>query len=201
MRNPSTILFVALAGIAGVYGGAAADDRASGFAVTATGGVEEFVGRTMKDTSGVTVTWGVRAAAAVQRVVVVEAGYHGSAASVHAPIGNDDATLVGSTFEAIARATPMPGEPVQPYGFIGAGWRHFEVSGATFTTADSGMRDATDIVAVPVGAGILYPIGRALADVRFTYRYGFDEALVLESGGAYAAMTTWTLDAGVGYRF
>lgn len=201
MRNAPKLLSLAIAGLATLAGNAAAEEPRSGVMVMAGGGIEEYVGKTMKDTSDVSGNWALRAAVDVQRFVALEAGYLGSASAINAPIGNDDATLLGSTFEALGRVTPTPEEPIQPYAFIGAGWRHFEVSGETFTTADSGMRDAADIFALPVGAGLLYRERGLLADVRFTYRYGVGDELVLESDGDYAPMTTWGFNAGIGYEF
>lgn len=173
----------------------------SGITFTAGGGVEDFAGQSMRDSSNLNGLWAVHAAVEVQRHVTLEAGYIGTAAKINAPIGNDAATLVGSTFEAIGRLSPLPDAVIKPYAFFGAAWRHYEVGGEDFTTADFGMEDSDDLFQIPVGAGLGYRYAGLVVDARFTYRPTTGESLLLESDGEYAPMETWGMSAALGYEF
>lgn len=177
------------------------DEETGWFSITAGGGIEDFAGETMRDTSGTNGLWSLQAAVGVQRYLAVEAGYTGTAAQINAPIGNTEATLVGSSVDAIGRVTPIPGSDLQPYAFLGAGWRHYDVVGESFTTSDAGMSDSDDLLQLPVGAGLSYRRGGIIGDARFTYRPTLGEDTVLEPDGDYATMDSWGVTAGVGYQF
>jgi hypothetical protein len=209
MRTLSKTLFtLAVASttlVAGVGVAVADDDEddRSGISLTAGGGVEGFTGESMRDTSEVNGLWGVHGAVDFERYFVgIEAGYLGSAAKITAPLGNaNDATLLGSTVEAIGKVSPLPDLIVQPYAFVGAAWRHYDVTGEDFTTAATGMADADDVFQIPFGAGLGYREGGLVVDARFTYRQTQYEDLVLETDGDTAMMDTWGVTAGLGYEF
>lgn len=186
-------------------GVAAAEDEdenaGTGITVTAGGGVEDFAGHTMRHTSNANGIWAIHTGVEVQKYVALEAGYLGSAAKINAPLGNAAATLVGTTFEAIGRLTPLPDSALQPYGFFGAAWRHYDIAGESFTTSDAGMNDSDDLFQIPVGVGLGYRYGSLVGDARFTYRPSVGESMVIESDGEYATMNSWGLAGGVGYEF
>jgi hypothetical protein len=198
------LVFASTTLVAG-YGPAIADDpeARTGISVTAAGGVEDFAGDRMRDQTDVNGLWGIHGAYDVQDFVAVEAGYLGSAATVSAPLGDTEATLLGTTVEAIARATPLPDSPVKPYAFVGAAWRHYDVTGEDFTTSDAGMADSDDLFQIPFGAGVGYQYAGWIADARFTFRASTDAELVLEdnSSNDFANMNTWGVTAGIGYEF
>ena len=171
-----------------------------GIKVTAGGGVEDFVGHTMRHASNASGMWGIHAGIDLQKYVSVEAGYQGSASKINAPLGNAAETLMGTTIEGIARATAWPDSKFEPYAFFGAAWRHYGVSGSP-TLADSGMNSTNDLFQVPVGAGLSYKMGKWVADSRFTYRPSVNQSLIKESDGNYAIMDTWSVGAGLGYKF
>jgi len=184
-------------------GAAAAEETEarSGVRLIVGAGVEDFVGDTMRQTSNMNGNWGLHAAFDLQKHFVLEAGYIGTASQINAPIGNTEATLVGTTFEALGRLMPLPEQSVRPYAFLGAAWRRYDVTGESFTTADAGMNDSTDLLQLPVGAGVEYEKGGFIADARFTFRPSAGGELVLEDKGEYASMHTWGLNAAVGYEF
>jgi hypothetical protein len=155
----------------------------------------------MRHTSNANGVWAIHTDVEIQRYVSLEAGYLGSAAKINAPLGNNAATLVGSTFEAIGRLTPLPDSRIQPYAFFGAAWRHYDVAGQDFTTSDTGMSDSTDLFQIPVGAGLAYRYGAMIGDARFTFRPSTGDGLVLEPDGDDATMNTWGISAGLGYEF
>ncbi len=135
-----------------------------------------------------------------------EAGYLGTATGVYAPLGGEDAVLVSSTVEALARANFIARGAFQPYAVIGAGWRRFDVAQEDFSTASAGMNDTDDELVIPMGAGLAYRYGSLLADARFTFRVATEESLVLEDGAAatsddYAPMHTWGVTTRIGYEF
>jgi hypothetical protein len=177
------------------------EDTGTGITVTAGGGFEDYVGHTMRHTSNGTGAWAIRTAVELQQYVTLEAGYIGSAAKVNAPLGNEAATLVGTTFEAIGRLTPLPDEGIRPYAFFGAAWRRYDVSGADLTTADSGMNDSDDLFQIPFGAGVESRYQSYVADLRVTFRPSTAEDLVLESDNEYASMNSWGINAAFGYEF
>jgi hypothetical protein len=202
-RHPFAAAIAGASLLAGA-GIAAADDDArgdSGITLVATAGVEDFTGHTMRQTSNLGGLWGVHTAIGVQKYVSLEAAYVGSASKINAPLGNDAATLVGTTFQGIARITPLPDLAIRPYAFFGGAWRHYEVAGEDFTTAASGMIDSTDLFQLPVGAGVAYQYGAVVADMRFTYRQTAGESLLLERDGEEATMNTWGVTAGLGFEF
>lgn len=198
-------LIIAGASVLAAGGVAVADDvekeARSGISVTAVGGVEDFAGHTMRHTSNLNGLWSVHTAVDVQRYVALEAGYIGTASRISSPIGEDAATLLGSTFEAIGRLSPLPDQRLQPYAFFGAAWRHYDVTGADFTTSDAGMNDSDDLLQIPVGAGVAYRYGALVGDARFTFRPSTGAELVLEDDGGYANMNTWGIAGGLGYEF
>jgi hypothetical protein len=119
------------------------DEETGWFSITAGGGIEDFAGETMRDTSGTNGLWSL----------------------------------------------------------FGAGWRHYDVVGESFTTSDAGMSDSDDLLQLPVGAGLSYRRGGIIGDARFTYRPTLGEDMVLEPDGDYATMDSWGVTAGVGYQF
>jgi hypothetical protein len=196
----ATTSLIAGAGVAAAQ--EADEEERSGFAIIASGGVEDFSGETMRDTSDVSGIWGIRADYTYESLVGIEAGYLGTAANVNAPIGGTSATLVGSTVEALAKVM-VPDLPVQPYAFVGAAWRRYDVVGEEFTTSDAGMDDSDDVFQIPLGAGVGYRYRGLVADARFTFRPTTGEDLVITDtrNEEFAPMHTWGVSAGLGYEF
>ncbi len=201
-------VLVALAAGAGT---SHADDPAElmtprGVAVAIGLGVEDFTGETMRDTTDTCGSWDARAILGTRSYLGFEAGYLGTATGVYAPLGGEDAVLVSTTVEALARANFIARGAFQPYAVIGAGWRRFDVAQEDFSTSSAGMNDTDDELVIPMGAGLAYRYGSLLADARFTFRVATEESLVLEDGAAatsddYAPMHTWGVTTRIGYEF
>lgn len=201
-RAGITLAIVALPGVA------AAQDETElmtgiGVAISVGGGVEDFTGEDMRDTSDPGGLWDIRAVVGTRSYLGFEAGYVGTAAAVDAPLGGETATLLGTTVEALARTNFLPDSAIQPYAFLGAAWRRYDVQGEDFTTSDSGMADTDDLFQIPVGAGLGYRYSNIIADARFTFRLATGEDLVVqdEADDEFAAMHTWGVSGRVGYEF
>lgn len=174
-----------------------------GVEVAVGGGVEDFTGEDMRDTTDPAGLWDIRAIVGTRSYIGFEAGYVGTASMVTAPLGGEDATLLGTTLEALARTNFLPDSDIQPYAFLGAAWRRYDVQGEEFTTSASGMDDRDDLLLIPVGAGVGYRYMNVVADARFTFRLATGEDLVVqdEANDEFAPMHTWGASARVGYEF
>lgn len=178
-----------------------------GVAVTAGGGVTDFVEEGVRDTTGVGGMWDVRVVIGTRTFLAFEAAYTGSASMLESRLPLDeDATLIGTGLEGAVRVNALPGEPLTPYAFAGIGWKRYDVSGDAFQMADTGIDDRDDLVEVPLGVGGAYRYESFVADARFTYRLTFEEDLVAErpldeADEAALALDTWAVSARVGYEF
>lgn len=148
------------------------------------------------DTGG---TWDLRLLFGVYSMLALEAAYVGTANSVQV-IGSDT-TLTSHGLEGALRlSTPgwLP-VPIQVYGFIGAGFARFDLSGAP----EVGSEGDTSFV-VPFGAGLQLNMGPYwVADARFTYRAMFDDELFGDPAFANGETGTdmYTLTARLGFVF
>jgi len=177
-----------------------------GLAITAGGGVSSFFSERMQDTTDVGGLWEVRAALGTRSWIGVEAAYVGTAQSIDAPIQSLDATLVGTSFEALGRFNILPDGVARPYVVAGLGWLHYEVTGEDFSTSSVGIGDSDDILTIPLGAGVASAFSGFLADVRFTFRPAVDSDLVLDDpenleSDDYTELHSWDLSARLGYEF
>jgi len=174
-----------------------------GIGVTIGGGVEGFTEKGMRDTTSPAGTWDVRAQLGTRLPVSIEAAYMGSASSIDALLGSQTGTLIGTAVEGDARLNVLTEGAWQPYGFVGAAWRRYDVTQANFTTADTGMNDTDNLFEIPVGAGLTYRVDHFLFDVRGTFRYATNADLVQENSAAqdFVPMHTWAGSAKIGYEF
>ena len=82
-----------------------------------------------------------------------------------------------------------------PFAFVGLGWQHYQVTN-TNTFTSSVARD-DDVMAVPVGGGLEYAVGRFMADARFTYRATYYNDLVVSG----ANLNSWGVATQIGFSF
>jgi hypothetical protein len=174
-----------------------------GIGVTVGGGVEGFTEKGRRDTTKPVGTWDVRAQLGTRLPVSIEAAYLGSAATIDSLLGSQSGTLIGTAVEGDARLNLLTEGAWQPYGFVGAAWRRYDVTQATFTTADSGMNDSDNLFEVPMGAGLTYKADHFLFDVRGTFRYATNQDLVQVNSASqdFVPMHTWAGSARIGYEF
>lgn len=174
-----------------------------GVAVAVGAGVGGFTDQNMRDTTNTGATWDVLAIVGTRSWLSIEAQYLGSAASVDALSGDKNANLIGTAIGADVRVNVLPAEQWQPYAFVGGAYRRYDVTGADFTTADTGMNDSDTLFEVPMGAGVSYRDQGLLIDLRGTFRAAVDANLVQESltSTDYVPMHNWSASARVGWEF
>lgn len=212
-RKMSGAFLAAGALVAGGANAALADDARDwaeyGTSISVGAGVQDFTNDRMQNTTDMGGMWDLRMAFGTTSPVGLEAAYIGSATPINSAFGPEEsATLVGTGAEGLARVNIIPLGIVTPYAFGGLAWQRYDVTGADFTTADTGIQDEDTLLEVPVGAGLAFRPYGFVADARFTYRAALGEDLVIEddtnpadSNSARAGMDTWGISARVGVEF
>src|SRR5262249_26803344 len=133
------------------------------------GGFEDFTNSNLRSMTGAGGSWTARAVAGTRQYIGAEAAYIGAARSVEALGVSTNALLVSNGLEGNLRAN-LPivmrrAQLLEPFGFVGLGWQHYQVTNTNVNTSDLAGKD--NVMAVPVGAGLEYAIGRFMADARF----------------------------------
>jgi hypothetical protein len=180
----------------------------SDFGVSAIlgGGLTGFTDKSMRDTMANSVggLWDLRVTLGSHTPLALDLGYIGTAGKINALTGAKSGTLIGTTAEAALRFNILPHSAWNPYAFAGIGWQRYDVTGATFTTADTGLNSSDNSIVYPMGAGIAYrhPSGLAV-DAHGTFRANTNYGLVLDrvGGNSYAPMHAWEASAAAGYEF
>jgi hypothetical protein len=182
-----------------------------GISVTVGGGVHDFTDESMRDTTDPGGIWDVRGVLGTRSPIAVEAAYVGTAQGIDARFGEETtATLVGTGLEGALRVNVLPFEVFTPYAFAGLGWKRYDVAGADFRTADTGINDEDTLLEVPMGGGLAFRDDGFLVDGRFTYRAAVGEDLVisddalpgeLEEDAGALGMDNWSVSARVGFEF
>jgi len=173
------------------------------------GGVGGFTDKQMRSTTAdVGGLWDLRVALGSHLPLALEVGYMGSATNINGlPTGNKG-RLIGTTFEGDLRFNILPHMPFTPYVFAGMGWQRYDVNNTHVSLADTGVADHDNLMVFPMGVGMAYRIAGFVADVRGTFRYTTDNALVLSVPGVtqptpddFVPMHSWEASAAVGYEF
>lgn len=175
----------------------------NGVAVAVGGGVGGFTDKGMRDTTSTAGNWDLLAQFGTRSWLSIEGEYLGSASSVDALVGTKNANLVGTAIGADLRINALPSDKWQPYAFVGGAYRRYDITGAEFTTSDTGMNDTDTLFEVPMGAGVSYRDQGFVIDVRGTFRAAVDSQLVQESSASkdYLPMHNWGASARVGWEF
>ena len=139
-----------------------------GFGLAVGGGVDDFVGDALRETTDIGGSWLVRLTIGTRLPVAFEGSYFGSAQSIEALGLDNDAILVGNGLQGAARINILSDYSVQPFIYGGAAWRHYDLTNVSFNTSD--VQDSDDVFEVPVGVGIAGYISGFMADVRAEYR-------------------------------
>jgi hypothetical protein len=169
-----------------------------GSGILVGGGFEDFTNGTLKNMTGNGGFWTARLVAGTRQFLGFEAAYIGSARGITALGAASNARLISNGAEGdlrvnipLARGRTL----VEPFGFVGLGWQHWNVTNANAATADlSGTRD--NVMTLPYGGGLELSYGALLVDARFTYRQTYYNNLV--SGGN---LNTWGAGGQVGVEF
>ena len=163
------------------------------------GGFEDFTNDNLRGMTGGAGTWNARAIAGTRQFVGVEAAYVGSARGVDALGVQSNAVLVSNGLEGALRLNiPVmmrSRQLLEPFGFVGVGWSHYQVTNTPTNTSDLAADD--DIMSLPMGGGLEYAIGRFMADARFTYRATYYNDLMRTGGN----LNNWGVSTQVGVSF
>lgn len=175
-----------------------------GIGLSVGGGVDDFVGDAMRDTTSIGGGWNVRMTFGTHLPLAAEASYIGSAQSINALGLDNDAVLVGNGLQGALRLNVLSNFPVQPFLYGGAAWRHYDLTNTNFNTSD--VRDSDDVFEVPVGVGIAGYISGFMADVRAEYRGAWGSDLIpnlrnSDEGTIIGEADRWGVNASIGASF
>jgi hypothetical protein len=163
------------------------------------GGYEDFTNSTLRSMTGGGGSWNARGVVGTRQYLGAEAAYVGAAHSVEALGVGSNALLVSNGLEGNARVnlpiTMRHAQLLVPFGFIGLGWQHYQVTNTNTNTSDLAGKD--DVVTMPVGGGLEYAIGRFMADARFTYRPTYYNDLMRNGG----SLSNWGVGGQMGVSF
>jgi len=164
------------------------------------GGFEDFTDNNLRSMTGVGGYWSARIVGGMRRIVGVEAAYIGNARDIDALGLSGSARLISNGAEGALRLNiPIVSwnqmSLIEPFGFVGLGWSHFNVTTSRVNTSDVASSD--DIMTVPFGGGFAFGYGGFVADARFTYRKTYYNNLV--SGGGN--LDSWGAGGQIGLGF
>lgn len=173
------------------------DDLASVIGVSATvgGGPEGFVEDVATGFTEVGGAWNVRIAFLSRFLLTPELSYIGSAQNIVAAGLDPDAYLLSNGAEANLRLNILPGI-FQPYVFGGIGFRHYELANADVNT--SAIADDDNIGIVPVGGGFTVRLDNFLLDARGTFRWAFEDEMLVLGPDDGLGMSTWSAELRAG---
>jgi hypothetical protein len=164
------------------------------------GGFEDFTDDNLRSMTGVGGYWSARIVGGMRRIVGAEAAYIGNARDIDALGLGGSARLISNGAEGALRLNiPIVSwnqmSLIEPFGFVGLGWSHFNVTSSGVNTSDVASSD--DIMTVPFGGGFAFGYGGFVADARFTYRKTYYNNLV--SGGGN--LDSWGAGGQIGLGF
>ncbi|HVK72995.1 MAG TPA: hypothetical protein VM734_06725 [Kofleriaceae bacterium] len=193
-----------------------------GFGFYVGGGVDGFLSDTVNDLNSVSGTWDARFVVGTRSRIAFEAAYVGSAGSIDALLGPGDGTLIGSSVVGNVRLNILVNDPWQPFVFVGAGWTNYTITDNDFSLAANAMQGSDNLFTMPLGVGMAYRFdqlgikglsldARALFNVNFgedlvANDVFVDDGVVIDEDVFFfdnnsADMSTWAVNARVGYEF
>ena len=180
---------------------AASIDRQSrpGRRIFVGGGFEEFTDNGLRSMTGGGGYWSARIVGGMRRIIGLEAAYVGNARNIDALGLDRNARLISNGAEGAVRLNiPIVSwsqmSLVEPFGFVGLGWSHYNVTNTNINMSDVASSD--DIMTVPFGGGLAFGYGGLLADARFTYRKTYNNDLVTGQN-----LDTWAVGGQIGFGF
>jgi hypothetical protein len=176
--------------------------REVGMSVSLGGGVGEFSDSALRDRTGVNGEYEARVQLGTRSPIALEAAYVGTAGSIDALGLDDNAVLLSNGVEGLARVNFGVGR-IQPFVVGGASWVRYSIVNSKINTSD--VRDRDDVFAVPVGAGLATYMGDTgfMADVRFMYRFTFNDDLIqpTPTNSDGTSLANWNVSLRLGYAF
>ncbi len=173
---------------------------ALGVAIHLGGGLDDFAGSTMRDTTGVGFGWTARLLFGTHSILAGELAYIGSAQAVDRLGLTGRSTLYGNGAQADLRLNATTHFPLQPFLYGGVAWRHYSLSSGSTNLSD--VADSTDTFEVPVGVGIATYVHEIVFEVRGEYRFSWaDHAIVPDPSGNIPLLDRWALTSSAGIAF
>ena len=172
--------------------------RGGGFFVG--GGFEDFTNNSLRSMTGSGGYWSARIVGGMRQIVGVEAAYVGNARTIDALGLNGNARLISNGLEGALRLNiPIVSwsqrSLVEPFGFVGLGWSHYNLVNTNLNTSNVASSD--DIMTMPFGGGLAFGHGGFMADARFTYRKTYYNNLVTGGGD----LDSWGVGGQIGFGF
>lgn len=170
-----------------------------GACISVGGGLVGFADKDMRDFANLGGAWDARFVFGTRRSYAIEAAYTGGANRLDALGLDNNATLLSTGFEVLARAN-FANAAWQPYVVGGLGWRHFSIVNSDTNT--SSVRDGEDIGEIPLGGGMAYRRKGLVVDARALFRAAFSDELVKNRvGREEARLHSWQTQLTAGYEF
>lgn len=163
------------------------------------GGYQQFTNNNLRNETSQGGYWNVRIVEGTRQFVGFEAAYVGDARGLTGLGFSNDARLISNGLEGALRVNvPIVRglALVEPFGFIGVGWQHYQVTNNNNSLADITAKD--DILTMPFGGGLEFAYRGFMADARFTYRETYYNNLLGPNGGD---LNNWNVGGQVGFEF
>jgi hypothetical protein len=109
-----------------------------------------------------------------------------------------DTMLLGNGVEGDLRVNLLPFWVFTPYALVGAGWTNYRLSDQDDADA---VTASDNLISVPLGVGAAFRPYGTLFDVRAVYRVAFDDELISLPGERDASLSSWALQARLGWEF
>jgi hypothetical protein len=163
------------------------------------GGYSQFTNSGIRNTTGDGGYWNVRIVEGTRQYVGFEAAYVGDARGMTGLGFSNNSRLVSNGVEGVFRLNVpiVRGRSlVEPFGFVGVGWQHYQITNNSNALADVTSKD--DILTLPFGGGLEFASHGFMADARFTYRETYYNNLLGPQGGD---LNNWNVGGSVGFEF
>jgi hypothetical protein len=171
-----------------------------GVGLAVGGGVEDFSGSTMRNTTSTGGSWTARLTFGTHQYIAGEASYIGSAQSINRLGLSGNSELIGNGAQAALRINGTINYPIQPFLYGGAAWRHYSLN--TSGTNFSDVVSSSDAVEIPLGVGVAGYVGNLMLEARGEYRFGWvNHDIVTQSNGGTPLMDRWGVTGNIGYSF
>jgi hypothetical protein len=171
-----------------------------GMALALGGGLDDFTGDDMRNTTGVGFGWTARVLFGTHSIIAGELAYIGSAQGIDRFGLAGRSTLYGNGAQADVRLNTTTDYFLQPYLYGGVAWRHYSLSAGSPNTSD--IADSTDTFEVPLGVGLATYVHEIVFEVRGEYRFSWaDHAIVPGPNGNAPLLDRWGLSSSAGIAF
>lgn len=163
------------------------------------GGYTQFTNSGIRNSTGDGGYWNVRIVEGTRQYVGFEAAYVGDARGMTGLGFSNNARLISNGVEGVLRLNVpiVRGHSlVEPFGFVGVGWQHYQITNNSNALADVTSKD--DILTLPFGGGLEFAYHGFMADARFTYRETYYNNLLGPQGGD---LNNWNVGGQVGFEF